>query len=326
MEAILYARLLTSTNEGEFLMRGPGPRGRAAFCGTDAAQPPTKIELMPTDHREEYELAATAAKRLHDAGFGDAVAVLQIGSGLKAPDLASRRTLEWAEIPGFPKATAPGHRGAIHHGVCRGAPVLVLEGRLHLYEGHAPAEVVRPIRAVALAGVRRALLTNASGGVRESLRAGDVVRVADHVNLQRVDPLAGVHDPRFGDRFVVTAGRSYDRTLARYADEAAAELGVKLHAGVYAAMPGPSFETPAEVRMLRTLGADVVGMSTVPEVLAATQLGMRVLALSFVANPAGVVKDDTSAEAEVLAAGASLGAPVTKILEGVVARIAAERR
>jgi purine-nucleoside phosphorylase len=281
---------------------------------------------MPTDHRDEYERTSAAAERLRAAGFGDAVAVIQTGSGLRPPELQSRRTLAWSEIPGFPQATAPGHRGAVHHGLCRGAPVLVLEGRLHLYEGHAPADVVRPIRAAGLLGVKCALLTNASGGVRESLRAGDVVRVADHINLQRADPLGGVHDPRFGDRFVVTAGRSHDRVLARYADESAAESGVTLHAGVYAALPGPSFETPAEVRMLRTLGADVVGMSTVPEILAATQLRMRVLALSFVANPAGVVKDDTTAEAEVLAAGASLGAPVTRILEGVVARIAGERR
>jgi len=281
---------------------------------------------MPTDHRDEYELAAAAAKRLRDAGFGDAVVAIQTGSGLKPPELTDRRTIEWKDIPGFPRATAPGHRGAIHHGVCRGVPVLVLEGRLHQYEGHAAAEVIRPIRAAGLLGVRRVILTNASGGVRESLRAGDVVRVVDHINLQRADPLGGVHDPRFGDRFVVTAGRSHDRTLGRYADEAAEDLGVKLHHGVYAAVPGPSFETPAEVRMLRTLGADVVGMSTVPEILAATQLRMRVLALSFVANPAGVVKDDMTAEAEVLAAGATLGASVSHIIEGVVARIASELR
>ena len=280
---------------------------------------------MLTDHGNEYELAAAAAKRLRDAGFGDAVVAIQTGSGLKPPGLTGRRTIEWTDIPGFPQATAPGHRGAIHHGMCRGAPVIVLEGRLHQYEGHAAAEVIRPIRVLGLLGVKRVILTNASGGVRESLRAGDVVRVADHINLQRADPLSGAHDPRFGDRFVVTAGRSHDRTLGRYADEAAKELGVKLHTGVYVAVPGPSFETPAEVAMLRTIGADVVGMSTVPEILAATQLGMRVLVLSFVANPAGVVKADTTAEAEVLAAGAALGGPVPRIIEGVVARIAAER-
>ncbi len=278
---------------------------------------------MPTDHRREYELVAAAAKRLADAGFGDAVCALQTGSGLRAPELTSRRTIEWTDIPGFPRATAPGHRGAVHHGLCGGVPVLVLEGRVHLYEGHEPAEVIRPIRAVGLLGVKRAILTNAAGGVRASLAAGDVVRVVDHVNLQRVDPLAGVHDPRFGDRFVVQAGRSHDPELARFADESAAAAGVALATGVYAALPGPTFETPAEVRMLRALGVDVVGMSTVPETLAATQLGMRTLVLSFVANPAGVVAPDATAESEVLATAASLGARVTRIVEGVIARVGA---
>jgi purine-nucleoside phosphorylase len=276
---------------------------------------------MPTDHRQEFELCYAAAKQLRDAGFGGAVCAIQTGSGLKAPELTSRRTLAWTDIPGFPRATAPGHRGAIHHGLCGGVPVIVLEGRVHLYEGHQPVEVIRPIRAVGVLGVKCAILTNASGGVRESLVAGDVVRVVDHVNLQRADPLAGVHDPRFGDRFVVQAGRAHDRGLAKFADEAAAQLGVALKTGVYAALPGPTFETPAEVRMLRALGVDVVGMSTVPEILAATQLGMRTLVLSFVANPAGVVKDDSTAEAEVLATAASLGASLTRIVEGVVARI-----
>jgi purine-nucleoside phosphorylase len=280
---------------------------------------------VPADHRQEYELCAAAAARLRDAGFADAVCAVQTGSGLRPPDLTQRRTLAWADIPGFPKPTAPGHRGAIHHGLCRGSPTIVLEGRTHLYEGHAPADVIRAVRTVGLLGVKNVVLTNAAGGVREDLRAGDVVRIVDHVSFLP-DPLVGIHEPRFGDRFVIAAGRSYDATLARFADEAAVEAGVTLYSGVYAAKTGPTFETPAEVRMLRTLGADVSGMSTIPEVLAATQLGMRVLALSFVANPAGVVAADSTAEAEVLAVGASLGDSVARIVEGIVARIAAERR
>jgi purine-nucleoside phosphorylase len=279
---------------------------------------------VTVDHRAEYDLCAAAAARLRDAGFAGAAVAIQTGSGLRPPELQSRRTLDWAEIPGFPRPTAPGHRGAIHHGLCRGVPVIVMEGRVHLYEGHAPADVIRPIRSVGLLGVRRAVLTNAAGGVRPGLRAGDVVRMADHLNLLNVDPLAGAHDPRFGDRFVVLAGRSHDATLGRYAAEAAAEIGATLHEGVYAALPGPTFETPAEVRMLRALGVDVSGMSTVPEILAATQLGMRVLGLSFVANPSGVVQEGATAEDEVLATAASLGAVVTKIVEGVVARIGRE--
>jgi purine-nucleoside phosphorylase len=152
------------------------------------------------------------------------------------------------------------------------------------------------------------------------------VRVTDHINLMRADPLTGIHDPRFGDRFTVTAGTSHDATLGRYAEVAAQAAGVRLYQGVYAAVAGPSFETPAEVRMLRALGADIVGMSTVPEVLAATQMRMRVLVLSLVANPAGLVKPDATAESEVLAVGASRGVSLLRVVEGVVTRIGKESR
>lgn len=275
------------------------------------------------DHREEHDLAAAAAARLRAEGFGDAAAVIQTGSGIPMPALDGARTLPWEAIDGFPRATAPGHRGALHHGRCRGVPVLVLEGRLHLYEGHAPAHVVRPVRAIGLLGVKVALLTSATGGVRPGLRAGDVVRVTDHVNLTGQDPLAGVHDPRFGDRFVVLAGRAHDPSLGRLADEAAAALGIPLAHGVYGALHGPTFETAAQVRLLRTLGVDVVGMSTVPEIHAATQLGMRSLVLALVANPAGEVAAGATAETEVLDVGRRTGSAVTRIVEEVVARLGA---
>lgn len=276
------------------------------------------------DHHAEHDLAAAGAARLRAEGFGDAVAVIQTGSGIPAPELASRRTLAWKEIEGFPQATAPGHRGALHHGLCRGVPVLVLDGRLHHYEGHAPAHVVRPIRAVGLLGVKTAILTNASGGVRAGLRAGDLVRVTDHLNLLGFDPLAGSHDSRFGDRFVAVAGRAYDARLGAVADAAAAAIGVPLAHGVYAAVHGPSFETAAQVRFLRVAGADVVGMSTVPEVLAATQLGMRTLVFSLVANPAGEVQQGMSAEAEVLGVGRRAGAALARVVEETIVRLGAE--
>jgi purine-nucleoside phosphorylase len=276
---------------------------------------------MPTDHRAEYDLAAAAAARLRSEGFGDARAVIQTGSGIPMPAIEGRRTLPWTAIDGFPRATAPGHRGALHHGRCRGVPVLVLEGRLHHYEGHDPAHVVRPIRAVGLLGVRTAILTSATGGVRADLRAGDILRVTDHVNLMGFDPLTGTHDPRFGDRFVVLAGRAHDRALGALADEAAAAVGVPLEHGVYGAVHGPTFETPAQVGFLRTIGVDVCGMSTVPEVTAATQLGMQTLVLALVANPAGVVAEGQSAETEVLEEGQRSGARLTRIVEEVVARL-----
>lgn len=278
----------------------------------------------PIDHREEYELASAAAQQLESAGFGDAVAVVQTGSGIAPPALTDRTSLPWSDIAGFPRATAPGHRGVLHHGRWGGVPVLVLQGRLHLYEGHAPAHVVRPIRALGLLGVPNVILTNATGGVRVGLDAGAVVRIADHVNLLGCDPLAGLHEPRFGERFPVTAGRAHDAHLGRLAHAAAEEAGVPLTDGVYGAVHGPSFETPAEVRRLRLLGVDVCGMSTVPEVLAANQMDRAVLVLSLVANPAGVVADGVSAETEVLETGAAHGARLMRIVEGVVARLGAE--
>ena len=275
------------------------------------------------DHRAEYDLASAAASRLRAEGFGGAAAVIQTGSGIPLPDLAERRTLLWADIDGFPRATAPGHRGALHHGLCRGVPVLVLEGRLHAYEGHEPAHIVRPIRALGLLGVGTAILTNASGGIRAGLRAGDIVQVRDHVNLMGFDPLTGTHDPRFGDRFVVLAGRAYDPGLGALAAQAARDLGIPLAQGVYAGVHGPSFETEAQVRFLRTIGADVVGMSTVPEVTAASQLHMRTLVFSLVANPAGVVQPGLTAEAEVLAEGQRSGTPLMRLIQEVVARLGA---
>ena len=174
---------------------------------------------MTIDHREEYELASAAAARLRDEGFGDAVAAIQTGSGIPVPDLGGARSLTWTDIAGMPSATAPGHRGAVHHGTLAGAPVLVLEGRLHTYEGHCPAHVIRPVRAVGLAGAGCLILTNATGGVREGLAAGDLVRIVDHVNLMGVDPLAGPHDPRFGARFPVRhAARSSLRVPERQLD------------------------------------------------------------------------------------------------------------
>ncbi|MCE9634938.1 MAG: purine-nucleoside phosphorylase [Planctomycetes bacterium] len=278
------------------------------------------------DHRAEYDLAAAAAARLASEGFDGALAVIQTGSGIPMPHLTGAHSLPWTAIEGLPRATAPGHRGAIHHGLCRGVPVLVLEGRLHCYEGHEPAHVIRPIRVAGLLGVKRAILTSATGGVDPLLRAGDIVRVRDHLNLMGFDALTGIHDPRFGDRFVVLAGRAHDPDLADLADAAARKLGIALAVGVYAAVHGPSFETQAQVCFLRTAGADVVGMSTVPEITAAAQLGMKTLVLSLVANPAGVVQAGQSAESEVLETGHSHGPRLTQLVEEIVRRIGADAR
>jgi len=270
------------------------------------------------DHRREYDLAAAAAEHLREAGFGDAVIAVQTGSGIPMPALDDATTLRWGEIPGFPDATAPGHAGALHLGRVRGVPVIVMQGRLHAYEGHSPVEIVRPVRALGLLGVRNLVLTNATGGVREDWGAGTVVRIRDHINLMGFDPLCGKHDPRFGDRFPVTAGRAHDAQLASLADAVAQRLGTTLEVGVYGGVTGPSFETPAEVARMRLYGVDVVGMSTVPEVLAANQMGLRTLVLSLVANPAGVVSEGATAEEEVLEVAGRTGRALMDIVEGVI--------
>lgn len=277
---------------------------------------------MTFDHRLEYDLVAGIAHELRVRGFDGADVAIQTGSGIAPPRLESTRVMHWDDLP-VPRSSAPGHEGTLLHGKLGERTVLVLEGRLHLYEGHAPAEVIRPVRALGLLGVKNLILTNATGGVREDLVAGDVVRVTDHVNLMGVDPLSGPPDERFGERFVVTAGRSHDPELAKLADQAAAEAGIEMSTGVYAGVHGPSFETPAEVRRLRALGADVCGMSTVPEILAATQLGMRILVLSLVANAAGVVADGASAAEEVLEVGLQTGERLMRVVEGVVKRLEA---
>jgi len=212
------------------------------------------------DHHREYDLAARAAEHLRSAGFEGAVAAIQTGSGIPMPPLDGVTTLRWSEIPGFPDATAPGHAGALHCGDLCGRRVIVMQGRLHGYEGHAPAEIIRPVRALGVLGVRNLILTNAAGGVREAWGAGTVVRIRDHVNLMGFDPLGGLHDPRFGDRFPVTAGRAYDADLAALAHAAADDLGIALESGVYGGVTGPSFETPAEVARARLYGIDVIGM------------------------------------------------------------------
>jgi len=278
---------------------------------------------VSVDHRAEYELVSQTSAHLREAGFGSAVVAIQTGSGIRMPPLGAATTLAFGDVPGIAEATAPGHRGRLHHGLLSGVPVLVIEGRLHAYEGHEPAEVIRLVRAVGLLGVKRLILTNSSGGVREGLTAGTIVRVTDHINLMGFDPLRGVHDERWGPRFPVIAGRAYDAELAALSSEVATDLGIALDSGVYAVQHGPCFETAAEVRRLRMLGVDVTGMSTVPEVLAAAQLGLQTLVLSLVVNPAGEVAAGKTAAEEVVEVAAARSADLLRLITGIVERIGA---
>jgi purine-nucleoside phosphorylase len=207
-----------------------------------------------------------------------------LGSGLGgfADDLSELKRIPYAEVPDMPRSTVPGHAGNLCLGQCLGVRVACLQGRVHAYEGHAPARVVFGVRLLAELGCRTVLLTNAAGGIAQELRAGDLMLIKDHLNLMGNSPLVGEPFAE-GARFVDMT-TAYDVGLRQAAERAARESGVALKQGVYAALLGPSYETPAEIRMLRALGADAVGMSTVPEVIALRQCGVRVAAMSCITN------------------------------------------
>ena len=205
------------------------------------------------------------------------------GLGGIADVLTERREMATADIPGFPRATAPGHAGALLLGRIESRPVLMLSGRLHLYEGHSPRDVAYGVRLLAGLGVKTLVLTNAAGGLDPHFTAGGLMRVTDHINLTGKNPLVGPNDEGTGPRFP-DMSRAYCPRLGALADQKALELGLRLERGVYAGVLGPCLETPAETRMLRLLGADAVGMSTVNEVIAARHLGLSVLAVSCLTN------------------------------------------
>ena len=205
-------------------------------------------------------------------------------------------------------------------GSWRDQSVAMLSGRVHLYEGYSPAEVVLPVRALALAGIESLLLTCAAGGIAEQCTPGTLMIFSDHLNNQGVNPLTGPEDQRFGPRFIdMTEG--YDREFRSLALGAARRMRLKCSEGVYVALPGPSFETPAEIRALRTLGADAVGMSTVPEVIAARQQGVRVLAVASITNRAAGLSDRPLSHREVLEAGRQGARDLTRLFDEVVGQI-----
>jgi purine-nucleoside phosphorylase len=249
--------------------------------------------------------------------FAPRVAVV-LGSGLGhlADELEDETSVPFEDVPGFPPSGVPGHAGRFAAGRLGGVEVLFQCGRYHLYEGHPPDVVAAPARVAAALGVRVLVLTNAAGGVRPSLEPGDLVLVEDHINLLGRSPLVGPVEEgevRFPDM-----SAPYDPVLRRAALRAAEELDVALHGGVYAAMLGPAYETAAEVRMLGVLGADVVGMSTVPEVLAARARGVRCLAFSVVTNKGTGLGAGALSHDEVVAVGREAGARLARLLRVVI--------
>ena len=266
---------------------------------------------------EPFARAAATARRLGDALGTTHRAVVVLGSGwgeATAALGASTASVDYADVAGLAAPTVGGHRGRAVSVRIDGHPVLVLEGRSHLYEGLQPAEVVHAVRAAVLGGAGIVVLTNAAGGINPALRVGDGVLIADHLNLTARSPLTGPHPPApHGSRFVDLTDL-YDAGLRRQARDVAPEL----REGVYAGLVGPHFETPAEIRMLRSLGCDLVGMSTVLEAVAARHLGARVLGISLVTNAAagmdGADLDHGSVLGVARAAAGRLGAQVGQIL------------
>ena len=269
------------------------------------------------------ELPANAAAFLHTRSSATPRVGVVLGSGLGAfADAVENATeVSYGEIPGWPLSTAVGHAGTLVLGRFGGTDVAVMKGRAHLYEGHPAEKVVFGVRVLGLLGIESLVLTNACGAIDTSFAPGQLVAVADHLNLQGTSPLVGPNDDSLGPRFP-DMSNAYDTELRRLAHEAARRLGFELAESVYAAWLGPAFETPAEIRMMRTLGAGLVGMSTVPEVLAARHMGIRCLALSCVTNMAAGVLPEPIDHEQVLAIGAKASGRLVELLREVVAELA----
>jgi len=248
---------------------------------------------------------------------------LVLGSGLGgfAETLERRVAIPYGDIPHFPTSTAIGHKGELVLGVSQGVPVAVMSGRVHLYEGYRPDQVVFPVRVLGRLGVKTLVLTNAAGSVNVNYKPGELMVISDHINLMGVNPLIGPNHEQLGPRFF-DMSEAYDPALRTIAERACGKAGVTVRHGVYVGVAGPSYETPAEIRAFRTLGADAVGMSTVPEVIAARHMGLRVLAISCITNLAAGVSKKKLDHLEVLEVGRLVQASLNDVLGRIVQDVA----
>ena len=249
--------------------------------------------------------------------------ILGSGLGAFAESLSDFSRVPYSQIPTFPQSTAIGHAGQMVIGNAGSVPVAAMQGRVHLYEGYSAQEIAFPIRVFGRMGIRAVILTNAAGGINLKYKQGALVLIKDHINLQGLNPLVGPNDDRFGPRFP-DMSYAYSRKFGKVAQEEAARLGLTLDDGIYAALLGPSYETPAEIRYLRTIGADLVGMSTVAEVIAARQMGIEVLAISCVTNMAAGILDQALSHEEVMETGQKVRGQFEALLRAVLPRIAAD--
>jgi purine-nucleoside phosphorylase len=246
--------------------------------------------------------------------------VLGSGLGAFAEELSHRLELPYAAIPDWPVSTAIGHAGQLVFGKLDGLEMVVMAGRSHLYEGYSPAQVTLGVRVLHRLGVRSIIFTNAAGGINLSYSQGALVLISDHINLLGSNPLMGPNDDSAGPRFPDMTD-AYSAAYRTIAHQVAGELGIPLSEGVYAAVTGPSYETPAEIRYLRTIGADLVGMSTVPEVIVANHLGMGVLAISCVTNMAAGILPQKINHEEVLETGRQVRDTLVRFLKALAPRL-----
>jgi purine-nucleoside phosphorylase len=247
--------------------------------------------------------------------------ILGSGLGAFADELSNSARTPYSQIPSFPQATAIGHAGQMVIGKGAEIPVAVMQGRVHLYEGYSPQQLAFPIRVLGRMGVRALVITNAAGGINLEYKQGALVVITDHINLQGNNPLVGPNDERFGLRFPDMT-EAYSKAYREIVLSASRNLGKTIYQGVYAGLLGPSYETPAEIRYLRTIGADLVGMSTIPEVIAARHMGIKVLAISCVTNMAAGILDQPINHEEVLATGERVRGDFVALLKAVLPEIA----
>jgi purine-nucleoside phosphorylase len=272
-------------------------------------------------HCGDADLSRVDLSRVDLSNAAPRVAVV-LGSGLGAfADILENPTATpYAEIPGWPRSTAVGHAGKLVVGSVEGTPVAVLAGRAHLYEGYTAAQAVFGIRALRKMGVESVVLTNAAGGINMNFGAGQLVLISDHINLLGQNPLTGPNDDGLGPRFP-DMSEAYWKHYREIARAAGKEMGLNLPEGVYAAVPGPSYETPAEIRYMRTIGADLVGMSTVPETIAANHMGMKVLGISCVTNAAAGVLEGKLNHTEVLEVGDRMKGTLIELLRRIIPKL-----
>lgn len=284
------------------MMRGMAPRAKPSLIFTRAERA-AKFILSKTRLRPKIGL------------------VLGSGLGAFAEELTQATRIPYQKIPAFPRSTAVGHAGELVIGKVGEVPVAVMSGRVHFYEGYSLQEVTLPMRVFGRMGIQSVILTNAAGGINRQYSECALVLVRDHLNLQGANPLLGPNEDRFGARFPDMT-RAYSQRFRDIAREEGQRLGIPLHEGVYACLSGPSYETPAEIRYLETIGADMVGMSTVPEVIAARQMGIEVLGISCVTNMAAGILDKPIHHEEVLEAGARVRDQFVALLKAVIPRMA----